>query len=150
MKAKDIMTLDLITVNPETDIVTAAGILFDKHINGVPVVDTHNVLLGILCQSDLIAQQKKLPIPSFFALFDGFIPLGSSRTFDKEIEKITALTVEHAMTKDVITVTPDTELDEIASIMVDKKIHTLPVIDTHKKVIGIIGKEDILKTLLKK
>ena len=67
LKAKDIMTRELITVSPGTEITHAAKLLIEKGINGVPVVD-EGKLLGILCQSDLIVQQKKILIPSVFTL----------------------------------------------------------------------------------
>ena len=82
IKAKDIMTKELITVSPKTEITRAAEILLEKGINGVPVVDSGR-LVGILCQSDLIAQQKNLPIPSLFTFLDGFVPLGSAKHFEK-------------------------------------------------------------------
>lgn len=70
---QDIMTRDLITVSPETDIIKAAKLLLENHINGMPVIDETGKLVGILCQSDLVAQQKKLPIPSVFSFLDGVI-----------------------------------------------------------------------------
>jgi CBS-domain-containing membrane protein len=78
IQAKDIMTKDLTMVTPDMEIVKAAKILLEEGINGVPVVEGGK-LVGILCQSDLIAQQKKLPVPSLFTLLDGFIPLGSTK-----------------------------------------------------------------------
>ena len=82
LTAKDIMTKDPITVSPDTEITRAAKLLLDKGVNGLPVVDREGKLLGIICQSDLIAQQKGLPIPSIFTLLDGFIPLASTKHFE--------------------------------------------------------------------
>ena len=62
--AKDIMTTDVITISPETEIAQAAQLLLKNRINGVPVVNDAGELVGILCQSDLIIQQKHIPIPS--------------------------------------------------------------------------------------
>ncbi|MCG2738770.1 MAG: CBS domain-containing protein [Syntrophaceae bacterium] len=83
LKAKDIMTKEVITVYPDTEIIQAAHLLLDKHISGLPVVDKEGRLKGIICQSDLIAQQRKIPLPSFFILLDGTIPLTSSRHIEK-------------------------------------------------------------------
>ena len=146
IRAKDIMTRELISVSPETEITKAAKILLEKGINGIPVVDAGK-LVGILCQSDLIAQQKKLPIPSFFTLLDGLIPLGSAKHFEKAFQKIAATTVADSMTRDPVTVQPETGIEEIASLMVDKNLHTLPVVQGGK-LVGIIGKEDVLRTLM--
>jgi len=144
---KDIMTTDLITVTPDMDIVSAAKILFDNRINGAPVVDDSGRLVGILCQSDLIAQQKKLPIPTLFTFLDSVIQLTSSKQIEKQARKIAALTVSEAMTPEPVTVRPDTGLETVAALMVDSNFHTLPVIE-NSRLVGIIGKEDVLRTLL--
>jgi len=145
--AKDIMTTDVITISPEAEIAQAAQLLLTNRINGVPVVNEAGELVGILCQSDLIIQQKNIPIPSLFTLLDGFIPLTSSKKIDKEVEKIAATKVEDAMTANPVTVTPDTGIEEIAAFMVEKNYHTLPVVDAGK-LVGIVGKEDVLRTLI--
>jgi CBS domain-containing protein len=148
--AKEIMTTEVIFVSPETDIAQAAGILLENRINGLPVVDSDGRLVGILCQSDLIAQQKSLPIPTLFTLLDGYIPLTSTKRLEQEVQKIAAIKVGDAMTHKPVTVKPDTRIEAIAALMVDKSFHTIPVLDESNRLVGIIGKEDILKTLIKK
>jgi CBS domain-containing protein len=145
--ARDIMNTDLITVTPDMDISRAAKILFDNRINGVPVVDDNGGLVGILCQSDLITQQKKLPIPTVFTFLDGLIRLTSVKQIEKQVRKIAALTVSEAMTPKPVTVRPDTGLETVAALMVDSNFHTLPVVED-SRLVGIIGKEDVLRTLL--
>jgi len=144
---KDIMTTDLITVTPDMDIAGAAKILLDNRINGAPVVDDSGRLVGILCQSDLITQQKKLPIPTLFTFLDGLIRLTSMKQLEKQVGKIAALTVSEAMTPKPVTVQPDTGLETVAALMVDSNFHTLPVVED-SELVGIIGKEDVLRTLL--
>ena len=144
---RDIMTSNPITVAPDMDITGAAKILLDNRINGAPVVDDNGHLVGILCQSDLIAQQKKLPIPSLFTFLDGFIPLSSTKQLEKEVRKIAAASVEQAMTRNPVTVTPDTGIEAVAALMVDNNFHTLPVVKDGK-LVGIVGKEDVLRTII--
>ncbi|MBU2622634.1 MAG: CBS domain-containing protein [Proteobacteria bacterium] len=147
LTAKDIMKTEVITVSSETEIIYAAKLLLENHINGVPVVDKGGKLAGILCQSDIIAQQKKLPIPSLFSFLDGFISLSSMKNLEKEVQKIAATTVSHAMTPNPVTVRSDTLIEVIAALMVDNNFHTLPVVD-EGKLVGIVGKEDVLRTLI--
>jgi len=144
---RDIMTTELITVPPDMDIVTAAKTLLENRINGVPVMDADGRLLGILCQSDLIAQQKKLPIPTIFTFLDSIIQLTSSKKIEKQVQKIAALKVADAMTPNPVAVQPDSRLETVAALMVDSNFHTLPVVEG-SRLVGIIGKEDVLRTLL--
>ena len=146
-KVKDIMTREVKTVSPETEITKAAKLLLSERINGVPVINKTGELVGILCQSDLIAQQKSIPIPSLFTLLDGYIPLNLLNRLDREVEKIVAIKVANAMTPDPITINSDTDIEKVAALMVGKNYHTLPVVDDGK-LVGIVGKEDVLRTLL--
>lgn len=147
IKAEDIMETNIICVTPDTEISKAVEILLNNHINGVPVVNDKEELVGILCQSDLIFQQKEMPIPPIFTILDSIFPLSSSKKIDEEFRKISATTVEQAMVPDPVSVGPDTPISEVASLMVEKHFHTIPVVE-NKKLKGIIGKEDVLKTLI--
>lgn len=148
LKVKDIMTTDVIRVTPETEIGHTAKLLLEKRINGVPVVDEKGTLVGILCESDLIIQQKRFPIPSVFTLLDGLFSFTSTKRLEEEIKKMSAVVAADAMTPNPLTVTPETTIEEVATIMVERKLNTLPVVDGGK-LVGIVGKNDILKTLLK-
>lgn len=144
---QDIMTTDVITVTPETEIIQAARLLLDNKINGLPVVEDQDRLVGIVCQSDLIVQQKRVRVPSLFTFLDGYISLTSTRHFEREVEKIAALQVRQAMTPDPASVSPDTAIEEVATLMVEKNYHTLPVV-TEGRLVGVVGKEDMLRTIM--
>jgi CBS domain-containing protein len=146
LTAKDIMTPNPLTVTTDTDISAAAATLLEHDINGLPVVDQNNKLVGILCQSDLVSLQKKFPLPSVFTFLDGFLPLSSLSAMEKEIQKISASTVGDAMTPSPVTVQIDTPVEEIAGLMVDKKFHSLPVVQ-NGHLVGVVGMKDVLRTV---
>ncbi len=147
LNASDIMTTDVITVKKDTSLKDLAKILYKNHINGVPVVDDDGLLLGIICESDLIRKDKKLHIPTVVAIFDAVIYLESPKSIEKEFKRISATTVEDLYTKKTITVDERTPIDEIATIMTKKKIYTIPVMDGDLMV-GVIGKADLLRTIV--
>ncbi len=145
--ARDIMTTELTTLTPDMDFASAARVLLDRHINGAPVVDEDGRLVGILCQSDLVAQHKKMPVPTLLTLLDSFVRLTPAKELEKQARKIAAMTVSEAMTSNPVTVKPDTGIEAIAGLMVDSNLHTLPVVDGGR-LVGVIGKEDVLRTLV--
>ena len=147
LNASDIMTTTVITVKKETPLTELAEILTKNHINGVPVVDEKGLLIGIICESDLIRKDKKLHIPTVVALFDAVFYLESSKKIEKEIQLITATTVEELFTRKVVTVDEKTPIDEIATIMTEQKISTIPVMDGDR-LVGIVGKNDVIRTLV--
>ena len=90
---------------------------------------------------------KEDSLTIFFTVLDSFLPLSTEKAIDREVEKIAAVTVGEAMSHDPVTITPETSLEDIATLMVKNTIHTLPVLDKGK-LVGIIGKEDVLRTLM--
>lgn len=144
--AKDIMNREVITVPPELPVEKLAAILWQHRISGVPVVDGNGSLVGVVTESDLIDQNKKVHIPTVVSILDSFFFLESPAKLDKEIKKMAGKTVLDICTKDPVTVAEDSPLDEIASIMAEKHFHTLPVLK-NGKVVGVVGKSDIIRTM---
>jgi len=147
LNASDIMTTEVITVKMETSLKDLAEILYKNRINGVPVVDDDGLVIGIICESDLVRKDKKLHIPTVVALFDAVFYLESSKNLEKEIKRINATTVEELFTREVVTVDEKTPIDEIATLMTQKKIYTIPVMDG-KRLVGIVGKGDVIRTFI--
>lgn len=145
--ASDIMTTDVVTVKKETPLKELAAILYQRHINGVPVVDDDGRLIGIICESDLIRKDRKLHIPTVFTLLDGLIFLERPKKMEEEIKRLGASVVEDLYSRDVITVEERAPIDEIATIMSEKKAYTIPVMDGGR-IVGIIGKADLIRTLV--
>lgn len=148
LKAKDIMTTDVITVKPATTIEELARIFMEHKISGVPVINDDGDLMGIVTENDLISQNKRLHIPTVVRLFDAFVVLESPDKIEKEIKKMVAITVDDISEKKVITVNEDTSVEDIATIMSEKKVHLIPVVEG-KKIRGIVGKMDLIKGITK-
>jgi CBS domain-containing protein len=145
LKAKDIMTKDVITISPEATVETLARMLMDNKISGVPVVSAEGRMEGIVTENDLIRKNKRLHIPTVIRLFDAFILLGSAKAED-EINKMAATTVGEIATEKVVSITEDTSLEEIATIMAEQHIHLLPVL-REEAVVGIVGKADMVRAM---
>ena len=145
LKAKDFMTKKVFTINPEATVEELAKLLTEHGISGVPVVDGEKKLVGIVTENDLISQNKRLHIPTVMRLFDAFIVLDSGK-IEEEIKKMAATTVGDICTKKVMSIKEDTTLQEVATIMSEKKIHLLPVL-RDDVVVGIVGKHDVVSAM---
>jgi CBS domain-containing protein len=144
IRAQDIMKTGVITVSPETTVEELGRLFIERGISGAPVVSPDGNLYGIVTENDLIKQNRRFHIPTIIRLFDAFIPLEGSSSMEKEIRRMSASRVSEVCTREVITVAPETPLQEIATIMSEKGIHLLPVIDAGK-IVGIIGKMEVIK-----
>jgi len=146
LTAKDIMTANVVTVRPETSIEELASLLVNNQISGVPVVDESGNLFGMVTENDLISRNKRLHIPTVVSFLDAAIYLESSKKFEQEVKRITATRAGDICTRKVLTITEDTTLVDIATIMDEKKAHLLPVVK-NGKMVGIVGKRDVVKAV---
>ncbi len=147
LKAKEIMTREVITATPDTSVVDLAKLLLNNGINGVPVVDEDGVVVGIVTEADLVAQSKTLHVPSMFTFLDSVIFLENPKGLEEEIRKVTASTVGEVCTRQVISVDEETPVEKVATLMAEKGINTIPVLKDGK-IVGIIGRRDILRAMV--
>ncbi|MFV0438500.1 MAG: CBS domain-containing protein [Desulfopila sp.] len=145
--AADIMTREVITVSPSTSVKALARVLTEHNISGVPVVDEHGAVIGVVTESDLIYQNKKIHIPTVVSILDAVFYLERPDSVEKEIHKIAGSTVADIYNTEITTVALDTTVDELATIMSEQSVHTLPVLD-EGKLVGIIGKKDIIRSII--
>lgn len=144
LKASDIMKTDVVTVTPEMSVEELGRLFMEKDISGAPVIDAEGTLSGIVTENDLIRRNRRFHIPTLLRIFDAFIPMEGSRSIEKEIKEISAATVKDICSKEVITINEDTSLEEIATVMSEKKVHLLPVL-REGKLVGIVGKQEVIK-----
>ncbi len=147
--AKDIMTTEVITIKKDASIENLANLFIEHKVNGIPVVDDTGKAIGMVTEGDLIEQNKNLHIPTVIALFDAVIPLEGQKTFESEVKRLTASKVEDIYNKKVISVGPDESVQEVGTLMAEKDIHTIPVME-EGKLLGIIGKVDVIKAMTQK
>lgn len=146
LTAKDIMTRDVFSVTQETDLKELAAMFVKHKVTAMPVVDDDGKLVGMISQTDLVEQDKPLHIPTVISLFDWVIYLESEKKFQEEVEKVTARTVNEICSREPITCSPETPVSEIASLMVDNKVHLVPVVD-NGNLVGVVARLDLIRSM---
>jgi len=146
LTAKDIMTQNVISVKPDTSIEELSSLLVKNVISGVPVVDDSGALYGIVTENDLISRNKRLHIPTVVSFLDAAIYLESSKKFEEEVKRLTATKVLDICVRKVVTISEETTVVDIATIMAEKKVYLIPVVK-NGKVVGIVGKRDVVKAV---
>ncbi|EKE13969.1 MAG: CBS protein [uncultured bacterium] len=147
MTAKDIMTKNIITATGDMSIYQAAQLLNTYHLTGLPVVKD-NKLMGIITESDFILKRLDIHLPSFLKLLNS-IPFDdiNQNKLSEDYKHLLEIKVADIMTKEVITISPDTPIEKIAHILTSQKVNPLPVVDNDSKLVGIISKADLVKLL---
>jgi CBS domain-containing protein len=143
MKASDIMVPDVITVGPDNTVQDVAEILLAKHISGLPVVDSSGRLIGLVSEGDLLrrAEAGTEHERSWWLKL-----LMGRETLAAEFVKEHARRVRDVMTRDVITVSPDTLVTDVAGMLERNRIKRVPVVQGGK-VVGIISRANLIQAL---
>ncbi len=143
MLAKDIMTPNVITIAPSLGVEQIAQLLLSRNISGVPVVDAGGGLIGLVSEGDLLRRREggmERHRSWWLNLLAG--PEERARNFIKTHGR----RAEDVMTREVMTVTPDTPVGEIALILERRHIKRVPVVE-HGKIVGIVSRANLLHGL---
>jgi acetoin utilization protein AcuB len=132
MLVRERMSTRPVTIQADTSITEALKVMRQHGVRRLPVMDGEGQMIGIVSEKDLLYAS---PSPA------------TSLSIYEMHYMLTQLKVTELMTADVVTITPDTPLEEAARIMADNKIGGLPVI-RDGKLVGIITETDIFKVFL--
>jgi CBS domain-containing protein len=143
MRAHQIMTRPVITVSPDTTILEAANLMLQRHISGLPVVDAAGKLVGIVSESDFIrrseigTQRKRNRLLNFI--------LGPGQAATDFVHEHGGKIAE-IMTPEPVTITEDTSLEAIVTLMEKNRLKRLPVI-RNDRVVGIVSRANLLQAV---
>lgn len=144
-----VMTRDVVAVGPDASVQTVLD-AFDKHrISGVPVVSKDGVVLGVVSESDLIPKVEH-PDPERARYWRGMIEASRYFTVKQlaaDLDKVAATNAHDLMSAPAITVQEDAGLSEAARIMRTRHVKRLPVVDSQGRLIGIVSRADLARSL---
>ncbi|MEP6521614.1 CBS domain-containing protein [Microcoleus vaginatus DQ-U2] len=143
----DVMSREPILARPEMPLNEAIKILADRRISGLPVVDENDVLVGVISETDLMWRETGVTPPAYIMVLDSVIYLENPSRYERDLHKALGQTVGEAMSTEPVTIGPDKSVQEAAKLMHDRSIHRLPVVNTAGKVIGILTRGDIIRSM---
>jgi len=143
MKASDVMASPVITVKPYDSVKKVAELFIRRGISAAPVVDDHGKLVGIISEGDLLHRDEigtERQHSRWVRFFTGDHDLA------KEYIKSHALKVVDVMRRDVLSATPDTPLQEIATLMERKTIKRVPIL-RNGQLVGIVSRANLVQAI---
>ena len=148
-QAKEFMTKKVIAVE-ENESIKDLFKLMDKHgILGVPVVDKKLHVVGIVTEGDLLAHFTTLKTPRSINLLGGIVYLDNVEEFNKQFKVHCAETVKELMVKPVTVLMEDAPLQDTINAIAKNHVNRLPVIDSKKRLVGIVTRSDVVHQLSK-
>ena len=126
------MTKNPVTIGPDANVVEASELMKKEKVHRLPVLDKDKKLVGVISEKDIL---YATPSPA------------SSLSIHEMAYLLSKLTVRKLMSKDPVTITKDTTVEEAARLMVDQDLSCLPVVEGDR-LVGIVSKSDMFKILL--
>lgn len=142
VKVGEVMRREVATVHPDSPITQVVELLLDKDFSAVPVVDNDGKVVGMVSDNDLLTRGGMNVTISLKKATD----LDYVRELHESLENANRK-VSEVMTREVVTTAPDTILGRAARLMVEKHLKRLPVVDSDGKLVGILGRLDVLNTI---
>lgn len=144
MKAKDVMTSTVISVQPDTTILQAARQMLQHHVSGLPVIDHGGELVGILSEGDFLRRretgtERRRSRWLEFLMGPGRLAVEYSHSHGNKVTEV--------MTTDVHTVTEDTNLEDVVELMERRRIKRVPVMRA-KKVVGMVTRSNLMHAMV--
>ncbi len=144
MQAQDIMTTRVATVAPDTPVADIARLMLDRRVSAVPVVDSGNAVVGMISEDDLI---RRLEPPSGHRGSWWMAFLSDTQQRAEDFIKAHGQTARDVMTAEVISVSADTDVGEIAETLEKHHIKRVPVL-SGGKLAGLVSRADLLRAVL--
>jgi CBS domain-containing membrane protein len=137
---RDAMTGDVVSVSKYDDISKVVRILAERNISGLPVIDNEYHVVGIISEADVVSMVGEARDHTFKDLV--------RRALGHHLpERKQGHMVGDIMNSPAVTIAPDVEISEAVRLMDERRIRRLPVVDRDKRLIGILSRADILKTI---
>lgn len=143
----DVMTPNPLTVRPETPITEVIKTLAERRISGLPVLDAHDQLIGVVSETDLMWRTEEVTPPAYVMILDSVIYLENPKRYERDLHKALGQTVAEVMSSHPITTTPETPLSKAAKLMHERSVHRLPVVDQSGQLVGILTRGDVVRSL---
>jgi CBS domain-containing protein len=135
---RDVMTTEVVTVEPSTPFKEIVARLAGHGISAVPVADADRRVLGVVTEADLLLKQE---LPDSLA----HVPPVWSRRRRRERRKAAAVAADKLLTAPAATVPPTATVVEAARRLHAAGIQRLPVVDEKDRLVGIVSSADLLR-----
>jgi CBS domain-containing protein len=145
---RDIMRTHVTKVAPADPVSKVAQALTRSGISGVPVVEDGEVI-GMITETDIIQRQADVSVPTYVSFWDRIFVLDVGPDYEEEIRHVLATDARSLMTHPVYNIRDDATLEEVATVMIDRGIGVLPVLDPANQLVGIVTRKDLVKMIAK-
>jgi CBS domain-containing protein len=149
LPVRQVMSPDVLTFTTDENVTDAMALLVERDIDAGPVVGGDGKVVGMLSTGDLVVGEARLHFPTVV----NFLGVNVAMPFhhddlDDSVRKALGASVGDVMTTEVVSVGPDASVEDAATLMHDRKVSRLPVVDEDGQLVGIVSRGDIVRAIV--
>ena len=147
MLVREIMTTEVVAVRRDTSVNDIAKLMGERDISGIPVVDESNHVVGIVTELDMIVRNTRLELPVFIQILDlARIPLEMPGHYRDRLRHMLGAQAADIMTEQVTAIGPEAEAQDLAELMVKRRLNPVPVVE-NDVLVGIVSRADLIRMM---
>lgn len=142
----ELMRRDVPIVAPGDAIATVAQRMVESGVPGVVVVE-EGELIGIITEADLIGREAEPTPPAIVPWLDAIFVADAGPEYDDELRRVLAVTARELMTTPVYNIRTSATLSQVATLMIDRRVNPVPVVDDQLHIVGIVSRADLVRVI---
>ena len=142
----DLMRVNFPTLSPDDSIATVAKRIVESGLPGLPVV-SNGKIIGIVTEADIVTREAEVDVPEPTAFFDVIFRADVGRDFEEDFRRVVAVTARELMTHPVYNILSSATLSEVATLMIDRRVNPVPVVDDNHSLVGIVSRADLVRVI---
>jgi CBS domain-containing protein len=146
LTVEQIMRTEVPSVGPDDTIATVAKTLVDNAITGVPVIENDSII-GIITETDLITREADVDLPTSVPFLDAIFVADAGPDYEEEMRKVLAVNARQLMSSPVFNIKAYATLSQAATLMIDERINTIPVVNDDLELVGIVTRSDLVRVI---
>ncbi len=150
--AKELMQTDVVTIGPSDSLRDAMELMVDSHVSGLPVVDKKDRCIGVLSVTDVLGAEYEqaesalgTDVEEVGSYYDPDSQQWENMRFAGSVDELPDMTVSDVMTYEIVSVSPDASLRDVAQRMLKQQVHRVLVMDSKQYLHGIIAAIDLVR-----
>jgi len=149
LPVRDLMITDVLSFTGDQNVQEAMRALVENDVDAGPVIDGDGKVIGMFSTGDVIAEEARLHFPTIVNFLGVNVALPwHDKALDRSVAQALGEFVSEVMSTDTVTIGPAKTIEDAATLMFDRKVSRLPVVDTTGRLVGLLARGDIVRAMV--
>lgn len=140
------MRREVPVASPDAGVGELARLMVEHRLPGIPIIQDGE-LVGIVTEADLIQREANVDSPRIVTFLDAVFVADAGTPYEEELRRVLATTARELMSTPVISIKEIATVTELATLMLQRRINPVPVLDEHRQIVGLATRSGIIELI---